>query len=205
MLLSHQNPVMDSFSAHGVWPRSIDRCLTVATVTLITVLAGWSSRVQAQTANPSPNPSASPAETINAEEVRRYARAGLMIENARRQLEQEIGRDRIQGLSCHEVPIMKGVDPAIVQSCQKFSEFVTSSELVQERFNLIYTQHQKDVPLAQRILTEMARLCLETGDSLSPSFCQDTVRPQMQRQCNANSDLTPVEICDRLRQPIPEN
>jgi hypothetical protein len=202
MLLSRQNPVMDFFCANAVWSRGIDRCLTVATVTFITVLVGWSSRVEAQTPSPTTVP---PAETINAEEVRRYARAGLMIENARRQLEQEIGRDRIQGLSCHEVPIMRGVDPAIVQSCQKFGEFVSSSELGQDRFNLIYTKHQKDVSLAQRILTEMARLCLETGDSLSPSFCQDTVRPQMQRQCNANKDVTPAEICDRLRQPIPEN
>ncbi len=157
----------------------------------------WGSSASAQT----PSPNASPGD-ITDDAVRRYARAGLLIENSRRQLEQELGRERIAGMACHEIAGTRGVDQAIVNSCRQFREFVTASELTQEQFNLIYNQQQTDLALAQRVLREMARQCLDTSDSLAPSFCQDTVRPVMQRQCDQGAISAP-DVCDRLRQPLP--
>ncbi|MEY2977944.1 MAG: DUF4168 domain-containing protein [Prochlorotrichaceae cyanobacterium] len=174
-----------------------DRSLPLGAITLVLCLFGWASNVQAQTPSPSPSP------TITPEDVQRFARAGLMIENARRQLEQQIGLDRIKGLSCNTINGGSNVEPVIQEACQKFNDFVGANELAQDRFNEIYLQHQTDPLLARRILTEMTRICLDTRDSLAPSFCQDTIRPEMLRRCTSNPEIAPAELCDRLRQPAP--
>jgi len=165
--------------------------------TFVLCLLGWVSNGQAQTPTPNPTPSITP------EEVQRFARAGLMIENARRQLAQEISLDRIKGLSCTNISGEGNVETAIRNACRNFDNFVAANDLNQERFNLIYVQHQTDPLLARRILTEMTRICLDTGDSLAPSFCQDTIRPEMLQRCINNPDIAPAELCDRLRQPTP--
>jgi len=168
-------------------------------MTFLLCSLGWVSNGQAQT--PTPNPS--PTTIVTPEEVQRFARAGLMIENARRQLEQQIGLERIRGLSCTDINAAGNVEAAIRDACRKFDDFVAANELPQDRFNLIYGQHQTDPLLARRILTEMTRLCLDTGDSLAPTFCQDTIRPEMTRRCTSNPEIAPPELCDRLRQPTP--
>ena len=173
------------------------RSLPLGMTTFVLCLLGWVSNSQAQTPNPSPSPSITP------EEVQRFARAGLMIENARRQLAQEIGVDRIKGMSCTDINTASDVDAAIRKACTQFDNFVAANDLAQDRFNLIYVQHQTVPLLARRILTEMSRFCLDTGDSLSPAFCQETIRPEMLRRCTSNPEIAPPELCDRLRQPIP--
>lgn len=157
------------------------------------------SDAQAQTPSPSPS-----TATITPEDVQRFARAGLMIENARRQLAQDIGLERIKGLSCSDSINAEGnVETAIRNACRSFDNFVSTNGLNQENFNLIYVQHQTDPLLARRILTEMTRICLDTADSLAPTFCQDTIRPEMLRRCTSNPEVAPTELCDRLRQPTP--
>lgn len=176
------------------------RSLPLGLMTFVLCLLGWVANGQAQTPSPSPNPS----PTITPEDVQRFARAGLMIENARRQLAQEIGLERIKGLSCSDNINAEGnVETAIRNACQNFDNFVATNGLDQDRFNLIYVQHQTDALLARRILTEMTRMCLDTGDSLAPSFCEDTIRPEMLRRCMSNPEIAAVELCDRLRQPAP--
>lgn len=172
-----------------------DRFLPLGAITFVLCCFGGISSGQAQTPSPSPN--------ITPEAVQRFARAGLMIENARRQLAQEMGLERIKGLSCNDINEDSAVEPGIRNACRNFNNFVAANELNQEDFNLIYLQHQTDPALARRILTEMTRICLDTGDSLAPSYCQDTIRPEMLRRCTSNPEISPAELCDRLRQPTP--
>jgi hypothetical protein len=127
-----------------------------------------------------------------------------MIENARRQLADKVGPEKMKGLSCNRINGQSNIDPLIVDACQNFGNFIQVNELDQARFNAIYVKHQTDPQLARRILTEMTRLCVQNSDGLAPTFCQDTVRPQMLRWCTNSPSATPADLCNQLRQaPTP--
>jgi hypothetical protein len=180
---------------------SVPQPVLVGCLSSFAVMCGWiptfapqSFQISFTTIAVAQNPQ---TPTITPEEIKNYARAALMIEQARRQLEEEIGHQNIQGLSCESLD--NNVDRAIVNSCRKFGEFVQSNNLSNERFNLIYGRQQQDPTLARSILREMAGFCIDSSDALAPSFCQQTVRVQMKKQCENQGNQIAPQICSRLQ------
>lgn len=156
----------------------------------------WSSGgvVMAQTPSAQDEP-----PRITTEEVEKYAVAALALENARQELANQIGANAMAGRSCGDVGQVSGLDPAIVNYCQNSKKIVEDTGLTADRFNLIYLRQRSDTKLRLDILGIMARTCIDDNNRVAPTFCRDTIRPEMKKQCAAQGSQIAPSVCLRLR------
>ena len=135
----------------------------VGTLTLLSLLSGIVPGLSGRSANFAFSSSAH-AQSVDNDNVRRYARAVLLMEPPRQRAYTQIKKilGSVPNVVCHQPNSIQALPrqarPIAIDYCKQYTSIVASTGLTIPKFNAITAIAQSDSDLRVRIQSELIRL-----------------------------------------------